>query len=70
MFMSANGDVYDGEWVANNMNGKGTMIYANGDKYDGEWKLGKREGKAVLNMANTDVYEGKSEIWMIMMMIR
>ena len=53
-----NGDIYDGDWNNNIINGRGVMIYINGDKYDGEWKNGKREGKGVLTYAIGDVYEG------------
>jgi hypothetical protein len=59
----ANGDKYEGEWVAGK--GKGTLHYANGDKYDGELKNNKKNGKGKLieimvgtmNYANGDKCE-------------
>jgi hypothetical protein len=33
----ANGDVYNGYWKYNQMNGNGIMIEWNGDVYFGEW---------------------------------
>ena len=30
-----NRDIYEGNWVSNEINGNGTMWYSNGDKYIG-----------------------------------
>ena len=38
MYHFTNGDVYDGDWVSNRMEGKGLMLYKSGAKYDGEWR--------------------------------
>ena len=63
-----NGDVYDGEWGQNSINGnwksgKGIMKYANGDIYDGFWCYNHRfEGGIVYkNNENYLEYDGKWE---------
>ena len=33
-----NGDKYEGNWVNNEMHGKGTLTFSNGTKYIGEFK--------------------------------
>ena len=33
----AGGERYEGNWVKDARNGKGTMTYNNGDSYVGEW---------------------------------
>ena len=38
------GDIYEGEWVADKMEGRGTFFWSNGDVYEGEWAAGKRHG--------------------------
>jgi hypothetical protein len=60
----ANGDKYEGSWLNNRAEGKGSMIFANGDRYDGMWSGGKQEGKGVMVYANGDRYEG---IWQVSM---
>lgn len=40
-----NGDVYEGEWLDNKINGEGTYIYKkSGDIYSGTWVNGKKHG--------------------------
>ena len=36
-FTYRNGDVFEGEFVQGQANGKGKMTYANGNEYDGYW---------------------------------
>jgi hypothetical protein len=31
-------DLYEGQWINDHRNGKGTMKYGNGDSYDGFWQ--------------------------------
>ncbi len=35
--MHADGDVYEGEWVNDKADGKGTYSHANGAYYEGNW---------------------------------
>ena len=48
---------YTGDWVNEQPEGKGQMIFTNGDKYIGEWRNGKRNGKGKLSSPNF-TYEG------------
>ncbi len=41
----SNGDVYEGEWVNDEKDGKGVYKYANQDYYEGYFNKGKRNGK-------------------------
>ncbi len=54
-----NGDIYDGEWSNNEINGYGTMKYKNGNKYEGEWLNGKKHGKGKCIFDNGDIYNGE-----------
>ena len=45
VYKFANGDKYEGMYVAGKKDGFGTFEYPNGDKYWGEWKADKKEGK-------------------------
>ena len=38
---------YDGDFVNNEYEGKGKLIYENGEKYIGEWLNGKKNGKGI-----------------------
>ena len=41
-----NGDIYEGEWVENDMQGEGTYTYKKtGDIFVGSWFAGKKHGK-------------------------
>ena len=62
----SNGDIYEGTWANNMMNGNGrnrdktigVFTGANGDAYNGEWKDNVRNGKGECKYANGDKYEG------------
>ena len=56
-----NGDLYEGEFVDSQRQGKGLCTYACGDIYDGEWKDGGRNGKGKMVEQNGTVYEGQWE---------
>jgi len=44
----SNGDLYEGQWKYDRINGRGIYNYANGEKYDGEWQNNIRNGKGTL----------------------
>lgn len=52
------GLVYEGQWVANAMQGSGIMSYETGAVYDGEFDHNVRHGTGTLTYANSDVYSG------------
>jgi hypothetical protein len=54
-----NGDLYEGEIVADKPHGRGTCMYANKDRYEGQWSAGKRAGEGTQTYQNGDVYKGK-----------
>jgi hypothetical protein len=56
-----NGNVYDGEWVDNKIQGRGTFKWGMGNVYDGEWKNDKMHGKGTYTWSNGDVYKGEYE---------
>lgn len=41
-------DVYEGEFLADKLHGKGTYYWVRGDKYIGEWKNGLQDGVGTL----------------------
>jgi hypothetical protein len=51
----SSGDIYVGDFKANQDHGSGSCFYKNGDKYVGEWQFGAPNGKGVLYMANGSV---------------
>ena len=52
----ADGDVYDGSYVEDSMQGHGTYTYVEGDIYSGEFREGKKHaGRAIF--ADGDRYE-------------
>lgn len=53
------GDVYEGEWVANRKDGKGTDIFSNGDAYHGEYKEGIPNGFGIYTWKTGSYYEGQ-----------
>jgi len=55
---SSKGDVFDGQWKADTMNGKGKMTYADGDVYDGDFVNGLFHGYGVYTYKSGDRYEG------------
>lgn len=44
----ANGDEYDGDWVADRKTGKGIYNYADGNRYEGDLLDDKKHGKGKL----------------------
>ena len=45
--MCENGDVYEGEFVADRRHGRGRFLSTRGEEYDGSWADGKRDGQGV-----------------------
>jgi len=39
--------VYDGDWLDDMANGKGTYVHSAGAKYEGEWKNDLQSGKGI-----------------------
>jgi hypothetical protein len=57
-YPSANGDVYDGDFINGFRSGKGKFYWANGNIYEGDFIDNKRNGKGKFTWVNGDVYEG------------
>ena len=58
----ANGDVYDGNWLADKRSGIGTLMLFSGDVYEGGWKLDKMSGEGTLTTRAGEVkdfFDGK-----------
>ena len=53
------GDVYEGEYKASKMDGRGIYRFSNGDVYEGEFKTDKREGHGKYVWASGAIYEGE-----------
>ena len=47
-----------GEWIADEMNGKGVYEFSNGDKYDGHFLNDKKSGNGIYYYSNGSRYEG------------
>jgi hypothetical protein len=56
-----NGDVYEGSFENDVINGKGKLVAKNGLIYEGEWKEDQFHGKGRLQYPNGMVYEGSFE---------
>lgn len=53
------GDVYQGEWKADQLNGRGTEHIAGGDVYEGEFKNTARDGHGTVRSVNGFVYSSE-----------
>ena len=64
VFKFSNYDIYDGDWEAGKMYGKGFYKFYDpikdkyASKYEGDFNNGMREGKGKMTYANHDVYVG------------
>ncbi len=56
---SAAGDVYLGNFVADNYQGKGVMYYSNGRVYNGTFNNNIPEGKGIMQYPNGNIYIGQ-----------
>ena len=43
----ANGNKYEGEWIASKRHGKGTMLYKDRSKYEGYFEKGHYHGRGI-----------------------
>ncbi|KOO30348.1 morn repeat-containing protein [Chrysochromulina tobinii] len=59
MYRYPDGAVYEGEYKAGKIEGRGVFRYASGDVYEGVWKSGVREGQGTYRYASNAVYEGQ-----------
>jgi hypothetical protein len=55
------GDMYEGEWIDDEMNGEGVMRYKNGNVYTGALKKNVKHGRGKMTWASGDSYEGEWE---------
>lgn len=53
------GSVYDGQWIADKIHGKGIFISSNGDRYEGNFNFGLREGFGSMFYRNGNTYQGQ-----------
>jgi hypothetical protein len=58
MILLENGAKYEGEWIQNVRQGRGTQIWPDGSMYEGYWRDGKANGRGRLIHADGDVYDG------------
>jgi hypothetical protein len=56
-----NGDLYYGDWAANEKHGTGKMTYRSGHVYEGCFDHDKRQGYGTYTLVNGDVYSGAWE---------
>ncbi|KAH3732853.1 morn repeat protein [Pelomyxa schiedti] len=56
--ITADCDVYEGEFKNDIRDGKGTYKWREGDSYEGDWKDGVRDGYGVYKRATGSTYEG------------
>ncbi|KAL7450227.1 hypothetical protein ACHAWC_002182, partial [Mediolabrus comicus] len=48
IFVCANGDFYNGDWLEGKRHGRGKLTWANGNVYEGDWLDDKRHGMGKL----------------------
>merc|ERR1719313_2250566 len=54
----ANGSVYTGQWVGNDLNGDGVLVAKDGARYEGQWLKDVPNGRMRLTKASGATYEG------------
>jgi len=55
----ANGDIYDGRWLADMAHGKGKYTWADGREYDGPWFNNLMHGNGILKLEDGNGYGGE-----------
>jgi hypothetical protein len=58
VYRFADGNVYEGEWLNDRMEGVGRYTYASGDAYEGGFSLDRPQGQGVATYSNGNHYEG------------
>ncbi|HBR30880.1 MAG TPA: hypothetical protein DD733_02235 [Clostridiales bacterium] len=58
MQYSATGDIYVGDFTADEMTGSGVYTYSNGDRYEGSLLDGKMSGKGLMTFRGGSIYDG------------
>ena len=53
------GDVYEGQFKADDWHGSGKLRYVGGNVYEGEFKLGQKDGQGVYRFASGEQYDGE-----------
>lgn len=57
--ITADQEVYDGEWYEDKCHGKGTYTHKNDVKYVGDWVFDKQEGHGVETWPSGDIFKGE-----------
>ena len=65
---SADGDVYDGAWIAGLRSGKGKYSFSNGNYFEGEYQFGERHGVGTFHYVTGEAevsryIEGRESGW-------
>ncbi|ORX55307.1 histone H3 K4-specific methyltransferase SET7/9 N-terminal domain-containing protein [Piromyces finnis] len=55
----SNQSTYEGEWVNDEINGKGKIEYANGNSYEGDWLNNKYNGTGTYRWSDGSYYIGE-----------
>jgi len=61
IFHFSNGDVFDGRWADEHVNGVGKITYANGSSYEGQFQNDKRHGIGLFTDVDGSTYTGHWE---------
>ena len=59
MTYKSSGDTYEGDFVNDELTGKGKFVFSNGDTYEGDVVNGKRQGYGTYKWADGSSYEGE-----------
>lgn len=59
LYIWANGNRYEGQFLANRMHGQGTYRWADGRTYVGGFAAGRRQGRGALSWGNGNRYDGE-----------
>ena len=59
MLKFASGSSYDGDWLEDQMHGKGLYVWSDGQRYDGMFRDGVKSGRGILTWPTGNKYEGQ-----------
>jgi hypothetical protein len=48
------GGSYDGDFIDDNLHGRGIYTSPDGDRFEGDWRDNKRHGRGIMTYANKD----------------